>query len=143
MHEKLISFDCVQGGGERVVLESRACGTAVLVEPDNPKLSELLELPLENYSLEAYARGIATVVHSISALGRPRSVLCPPLADELNVGFPLHLLSPGARDDHVLGPGAAERLALAGAVMLAWGWLRHGQRAIVTALRLSPGHKGA
>lgn len=34
------------GGGERAVLEARACGCKVEVEPDNPKLQELLVSPL-------------------------------------------------------------------------------------------------
>lgn len=32
----------INGGGERAVLEARACGRPVEVEPDNPKLKELL-----------------------------------------------------------------------------------------------------
>ena len=32
----------INGGGERCVLESRACGRPVEVEPDNPKLEELV-----------------------------------------------------------------------------------------------------
>jgi len=31
----------INGGGERAVLEARACGRIVMVEPDNPKLEEL------------------------------------------------------------------------------------------------------
>lgn len=34
----------VNGGGERAVLEGLACGCTVEIEPDNPKLRELLEL---------------------------------------------------------------------------------------------------
>lgn len=36
----------VIGGGERAVLEARACGRKVEIEPDNPKLSELLGVPV-------------------------------------------------------------------------------------------------
>jgi glycosyltransferase involved in cell wall biosynthesis len=36
----------LDGGGERAVLESRACGTPVEVEDDNPKLKELLDVPV-------------------------------------------------------------------------------------------------
>lgn len=35
----------INGGGERAVLEARACGLQVEIEPDNPKLQELLDLP--------------------------------------------------------------------------------------------------
>jgi hypothetical protein len=36
------------GGGERAVLEGRACGIDVQIESDNPKLQELLTSPLYN-----------------------------------------------------------------------------------------------
>lgn len=36
----------LQGGGERAVLEARACGIPVEVEPDNPKLSQLVTSPI-------------------------------------------------------------------------------------------------
>ena len=32
----------IQGGGERAVLEARACNIKVTIEDDNPKLKELL-----------------------------------------------------------------------------------------------------
>lgn len=35
----------VRGGGERAVLEARACGAAVQVADDNPKLAQLAEMP--------------------------------------------------------------------------------------------------
>ena len=35
-----------RGGGERAVLEARACGVTVLVAEDNPKLQSLREGPL-------------------------------------------------------------------------------------------------
>lgn len=34
----------IHGGGERAVLEARSCGCNVEIEPDNPKLQELLDL---------------------------------------------------------------------------------------------------
>jgi len=36
----------INGGGERAILEARACGCRVEIEPDNPKLKELLISPL-------------------------------------------------------------------------------------------------
>ena len=36
----------VWGGGERALLEARACGAAVEISTDNPKLKSLLELPV-------------------------------------------------------------------------------------------------
>lgn len=41
---KLYMPSDVLGGGERAVLEARACGLEVEIEDDNPKLKELLEL---------------------------------------------------------------------------------------------------
>jgi len=37
----------IYGGGERAILEARACGCSIEIEPDNPKLKELLtcEIP--------------------------------------------------------------------------------------------------
>jgi len=48
------------GGGERAVLEARACGCKVEVEPDNPKLQELLNCPLwdTNYYTDQLVKGI-------------------------------------------------------------------------------------
>lgn len=48
------------GGGERAVLEARACGVSVEVEPDNPKLIELLNSHIwnENYYAEQLEKGI-------------------------------------------------------------------------------------
>jgi len=51
----------LQGGGERAVLEARACGTNVIVESDNPKLTELVtmaEVPDHRYYANQLARGI-------------------------------------------------------------------------------------
>jgi hypothetical protein len=36
----------IYGGGERAVLEARACNCKVEIEPDNPKLKEVKEMPL-------------------------------------------------------------------------------------------------
>lgn len=43
----------LNGGGERAVLEARACGIPVEIEPDNPKLEELLTSDIWTY--EYYA----------------------------------------------------------------------------------------
>jgi hypothetical protein len=50
----------IHGGGERAVLEARACGTPVEVESDNPKLLELTKSPIwdHNYYAEQLKRGI-------------------------------------------------------------------------------------
>ena len=45
----------LMGGGERAVLEAKACDIAVEVEPDNPKLLELANLP-HVWSHEDYAK---------------------------------------------------------------------------------------
>lgn len=37
------------GGGERAVVEGRACGCEVEVAPDNPKLASLLDVPLRSH----------------------------------------------------------------------------------------------
>lgn len=36
----------INGGGERAILEARACGCKVEIEPDNPKLLEVINMPL-------------------------------------------------------------------------------------------------
>lgn len=48
------------GGGERAVLEARACGINVEVEDDNPKLKELLTSPIwdEKYYANQLKKGI-------------------------------------------------------------------------------------
>ena len=48
----LVSDD-VFGGGERAVLEARSLGVAAVVEPDNPKLAELLTSPLYDHAYYA------------------------------------------------------------------------------------------
>ncbi|GAA3621015.1 hypothetical protein GCM10022199_26820 [Marihabitans asiaticum] len=47
----------LHGGGERSVLEARACGTDVRVPEDNPKLRELLAGPIHDH--QYYARQLA------------------------------------------------------------------------------------
>ena len=47
----------VHGGGERAVLESKACGVPVRVEKDNPKLLELVRGPVLSHV--HYAREIS------------------------------------------------------------------------------------
>lgn len=46
MSEILYMPSDVFGGGERAVLEARACGCKVEIEPDNPKLFELVNSPV-------------------------------------------------------------------------------------------------
>jgi hypothetical protein len=48
------------GGGERAILEARACGCEVEIEPDNPKLDELTRCPIwdHNYYAERLKEGI-------------------------------------------------------------------------------------
>lgn len=50
----------IMGGGERAVLEARACGVDVEIEGDNPKLKELLTCPIwdEYYYSEQIKKGI-------------------------------------------------------------------------------------
>lgn len=43
----------LQGGGERAVLEARACGARVVVADDNPKLKSLLTGPVPTHDLYA------------------------------------------------------------------------------------------
>lgn len=59
----------VMGGGERAVLEARACGTPVIVEDDNPKLKELLESPIwdEKYYASQLKKGINEVLNENKA----------------------------------------------------------------------------
>ena len=54
----------VNGGGERAVLEARACGLKVEIENDNPKLKELLTSPIwdEVYYAEQLKKGILSVL---------------------------------------------------------------------------------
>ena len=50
----------VHGGGDRSVLEARSCGVKVEIEPDNPKLKELIEGPIldEYFYAEQLDKGI-------------------------------------------------------------------------------------
>ncbi|MCC7571450.1 hypothetical protein KO465_09075 [Candidatus Micrarchaeota archaeon] len=54
----------VMGGGERAVLEARACGCKVEIENDNPKLKELLDCPIPDHHLYAkqLKEGICSVL---------------------------------------------------------------------------------
>lgn len=62
---------CVlNGGGERAVLESRACGIEVTVLNDNPKLKELVTAPL--YDAKYYAQQLAAGIELCSASREPR-----------------------------------------------------------------------
>ena len=51
------------GGGERAVLEARACNIPVEVEDDNPKLKELLYSPILDHHY--YARQIEKGIHAV------------------------------------------------------------------------------
>jgi hypothetical protein len=58
---KLCYIPCqTHGGGERAVLEARACGINVRIEDDNLKLKELLESPIydSNYYAQQIQNGI-------------------------------------------------------------------------------------
>lgn len=50
----------IMGGGERAVLEARSCGCAIEIEPDNPKLKELLDCPIYDvdYYIKQLERGL-------------------------------------------------------------------------------------
>lgn len=55
----------IYGGGERAVLEARACGLNVEIEEDNPKLKELIELeqiPTHHDYAEKLKKGILSVL---------------------------------------------------------------------------------
>jgi len=55
----------INGGGERAVLEARACGLQVEIQNDNPKLQELLELeqvPTHHEYAAALKAGIESVL---------------------------------------------------------------------------------
>lgn len=54
----------IMGGGERAILEARACGIAVECENDNPKLKELCSgpIPSEYDYAKALKRGILSVL---------------------------------------------------------------------------------
>lgn len=54
----------INGGGERAVLEARACGLHVEIEADNPKLAELITSPIydHHYYYEQLKKGILSVL---------------------------------------------------------------------------------
>ena len=56
----------INGGGERAVLEARACGVNVEVEPDNAKLQELVNSPVWDhyYYAEQLKKGILSCLNS-------------------------------------------------------------------------------
>lgn len=56
----------ILGGGERAILEARACGTNVEVEKDNPKLKELTECPIwdHKYYSEQLEGGIQSCLNA-------------------------------------------------------------------------------
>lgn len=55
----------LQGGGERAVLEGRACGCAVEIADDNPKLASLLDAPVRSH--RDYAREIERTLEAVLA----------------------------------------------------------------------------
>jgi len=62
----------LHGGGERALMEAQACGTPVAIEPDNPKLAELLARPepwSHHYYGDQLAKGISA---AMEAPGRTR-----------------------------------------------------------------------
>ena len=67
--EQVYVPDDVLGGGERAVLEARALGVRAVVEPDNPKLAELLGSPVYDHAYHAaqlrYALGLLEQGHQI------------------------------------------------------------------------------
>jgi hypothetical protein len=56
----------VYGGGERAILEARACGTKIEIEGDNPKLKELLKCNVwdERYYARQLKKGIMECLKS-------------------------------------------------------------------------------
>lgn len=47
---KIVFVPCeLQGGGERAILEGRACGAQIEIQSDNPKLESLLTLEIPSY----------------------------------------------------------------------------------------------
>lgn len=56
MSRKAYNASTVPGGGDRFLLEARACGLEVEIEPENPKLQELIEGPI--YDHRYYANQI-------------------------------------------------------------------------------------
>lgn len=54
----------INGGGERAVLEGRACGSKVLIEKDNPKLREYMTCPIYDhvYFAQQLKKGIESVL---------------------------------------------------------------------------------
>jgi len=63
----------LQDGGERAVLEGRACGCRIEISDDNPKLASLLDCPI--WSHEEYAERLLGAIEQVEA-GRvvPRQV---------------------------------------------------------------------
>jgi len=53
----------LQGGGERAVLEGRACGCTIEIADDNPKLASLLDCPI--WSHEEYAEELWTAIGAV------------------------------------------------------------------------------
>lgn len=55
----------INGGGERAILEARSCGLPVEIEPDNPKLKELLTSPIwdAQYFADQLEKGVLSCLN--------------------------------------------------------------------------------
>lgn len=53
----------INGGGERAILEARACGLEIKIETDNPKLKELLDCPIPSHV--DYAKALKAGIESV------------------------------------------------------------------------------
>lgn len=61
---KAVFVPCeLQGGGERAVLEGRACGCQIEIAEDNPKLASLLDCPI--WSHEEYATRLVDAIEQV------------------------------------------------------------------------------
>jgi len=63
----------IEGGGERAILEARACGLNVKVEPDNPKLYELTHSPIwdHHHYKNQIESGIFSIINPIKLSNKP------------------------------------------------------------------------
>ncbi|MBS3180148.1 MULTISPECIES: glycosyltransferase [unclassified Pseudoclavibacter] len=69
-HARRVLVPCIlQGGGERAVLEGRACGCEIEIADDNPKLASLLTSPI--WTHEDYA---TTLLNALGDIERGRVI---------------------------------------------------------------------